>query len=88
VSVHCAAGEAEHKTYLIGVTDGNQAWVVQFSKLSVTGYQWPYGPVLSAPAGDTNNPYPQLDTNEWNTTAQVCATTICKTVGADPDVLT
>lgn len=72
-----AAVEASFGTYSVGVTDGAQVWVAQFSRQYVTAYQWAFGDVLSAPSGDTTNPFPLNLTSGWSTTFQVAALVFC-----------
>ena len=69
--------EAYAGTYLLGVTDGVLAWVVEFSRFSLTAYQWRYAPILGAPTGDANNAFPFIAVNEWNTTVKVRVAGCC-----------
>lgn len=39
----------------------------QFSRYSVTGYQWAYSEQLGAPTGDTNNVYPTFTGDAYST---------------------
>ena len=73
VQAELGAQEAQSGTYTVGVTDGVQVWVVRFGARQVTAYQWAFGPVLTAPAGDANNPFTLTQTNAWATTVLVSA---------------